>query len=385
MKRLLSGLLATVLILTVLYFVTVNVALNVTATRDAINRMQPERLALSWNRAWSLYPLRVQLHGLSADGQTPTEQWQLDAARAGASVSLLPLLRGEIVVHDLDLRDIDLRLRPRPTADDDHGGMAAFFPVIRNRDPNALAEPIPEQEPLNDEDKAWQYFDELRFDGRVVPDGAWVVRMDQPFRPFVEEMLGETEYPRTVHDGETVRPYDVTAWRLSEMLGVEVLAVEDRSAVEALLGRYDLVLETVDLDDAIPGSFWGEEEAGLQGNRLLARPDTPVHSVLHEACHYVCMTPARRKGLDTDAGGDYEEENGVCFLQILLADHLPGFGRDRMMRDMDAWGYCFRLGSAREWFEGDADDAQAFLASFGLIDREGRPTWKLRETNRPGP
>lgn len=75
--------------------------------------------------------------------------------------------------------------------------------------------------------------DELRFDGRVVPDGAWVVRMDQPFRPFVEEMLGETEYPRTVHDGETVRPYDVTAWRLSEMLGVEVLAVEDRSAVEA--------------------------------------------------------------------------------------------------------------------------------------------------------
>jgi hypothetical protein len=60
--------------------------------------------------------------------------------------------------------------------------------------------------------------------------------MDQPFRPFVEEMLGDTEYPRTVHNGETVRPYDVTAWRLSEMLGVDVYPVEDAGAV----GRFEL-------------------------------------------------------------------------------------------------------------------------------------------------
>jgi hypothetical protein len=73
---------------------------------------------------------------------------------------------------------------------------------------------------------------ELRFDGRVIPGGGWVVRMAQPFRPFVEEMLGETEYPRVFHDGETVRPYDVTAWRLSAMLGVEVHAVNDRAALE---------------------------------------------------------------------------------------------------------------------------------------------------------
>ena len=33
--------------------------------------------------------------------------------------------------------------------------------------------------------------------------------------------------------------------------------------------------------------------------------------------------------LDTDAGGDYDEENGVCYLQILLADEIPGFGRAR--------------------------------------------------------
>ena len=53
------------------------------------------------------------------------------------------------------------------------------------------------------------------------------------------------------------------------------------------------------------------------------RDDTPVHSALHEACHYICMDKQRRNDLDTDAGGGYEEENGVCYLQILLADHLP--------------------------------------------------------------
>lgn len=157
----------------------------------------------------------------------------------------------------------------------------------------------------------------------------------------------------------------------------------DESALEALLERLGLVLVRVSASEDIPGSYWGDEEAGLRGKQLLARSDTPLHSVLHEACHYVCMSADRRSGLDTNAGGDYEEENGVCFLQIILADQLAGFDRERMMADMDAWGYTFRLGSARHWFEGDAEDARRFLVRHGLIDREERPTWKLR-TNTMG-
>ena len=92
------------------------------------------------------------------------------------------------------------------------------------------------------------------------------------------------------------------------------------------------------------------------------------------------MDPQRRQALDTDAGGDYEEENGVCYLQILLADLLPGVGRERMMLDMDLWGYSFRLGSAGRWFESDADDARSWLQRHAIIDKDGRITGRLRRS-----
>jgi hypothetical protein len=38
-----------------------------------------------------------------------------------------------------------------------------------------------------------------------------------------------------------------------------------------------------------------------------------------------------------------------------------------MLRDMDAWGYSFRLGTAAEWFELDAEDARNWLVSRGWL------------------
>ena len=132
-------------------------------------------------------------------------------------------------------------------------------------------------------------------------------------------------------------------------------------------------------DDDIPGSYWGDSEAGLIDNRLYVRPDTPVHSALHEACHYICMDQNRRQHLDTDAGGGYDEENGVCYLQILLSDQIEGMGKQRMFADMDLWGYSFRLGSSQAWFEQDAEDARQWLQEAQLIDSNNIPTWKLRQ------
>jgi hypothetical protein len=163
--------------------------------------------------------------------------------------------------------------------------------------------------------------------------------------------------------------------RTPDVLSVQQLGID---VLQALLAEYGLRCEKVAVDKDIPGSFWGDSEAGLVGNKLLLRDDTPVHSALHEACHYVCMTPDRRAGLHTDAGGDYDEENAVCYLQILLADSLPGVGREKLMADMDAWGYSFRMGSAKAWFERDAGDARAWLLEEGIIDSEGNPSGRLR-------
>ena len=97
----------------------------------------------------------------------------------------------------------------------------------------------------------------------------------------------------------------------------------DTAALAALLARFGLSIRRSPEQAPIPGSFWGDEEAGLLGDCLVLRSDTPLHSILHEACHYICMDASRRSGLDTDAGGDYDEENAVCYLQILLAGLLP--------------------------------------------------------------
>ena len=145
-----------------------------------------------------------------------------------------------------------------------------------------------------------------------------------------------------------------------------------------LLDRYGLELVVESAGAAIPGSFWGESEAGVIGRRVFVREDTPVHSFLHETCHIVCMDECRRAGLDRDAGGDDLEEAAVCYLQVLLGDFIAGTGRDRLMQDMDTWGYSFRLGSTRAWFERDAEDAREFLLNHGLIDEVDAPTFSLR-------
>ena len=150
------------------------------------------------------------------------------------------------------------------------------------------------------------------------------------------------------------------------------------AALNAVLARFHLVLTVVPCGQQIPGSYWGDTEAGLVGNQVFARLDTPVHSVLHEACHAVCMTPNRRQALHTDAGGDDLEENAVCYLQILLADQVPELGSGRMLSDMDAWGYSFRLGSAKAWFEEDAAEVVQWLKEKGLVEGLDQVTWQRR-------
>lgn len=149
----------------------------------------------------------------------------------------------------------------------------------------------------------------------------------------------------------------------------DVLLLRDIRADDAiaLLRQHGLALEWVADAAPIPGSFWGEPEAGVIGNSVFVRGDTPVHSLLHEAGHLMVLPAERRAAVHTDATDSVAEEDATCYLQIALADLLPGVGSVRVMADMDAWGYTFRLGSARAWFEQDADDARQWLQARGLL------------------
>lgn len=155
-----------------------------------------------------------------------------------------------------------------------------------------------------------------------------------------------------------------------------VLRISDAglASLQDLFKPFGLVVSLVRATDAIPGSHWGDDEAGLIKNTLFVRSDTPLHSALHEASHWLMMNVERRAALHTNAGGTALEENAVCYLQILLAEKLEAFGRERCFDDMDAWGYSFRLGSTREWFYHDAEDARELLTNHirqqetGLMD-----------------
>ncbi|PPU59339.1 hypothetical protein XdyCFBP7245_02145 [Xanthomonas dyei] len=161
-----------------------------------------------------------------------------------------------------------------------------------------------------------------------------------------------------------VIPHPASASDASAVLCVADIGLD---APAALLGRYGLRLHRVDAGAAIPGSFWGEPEAGIIGCDVYVRDDTPVHSMLHEAGHLIVLPTDKRAAVHTDATDSVDEEDATCYLQILLADQLPGVGSARLMADMDAWGYTYRLGSTRAWFEQDAENARRWLHERGLL------------------
>jgi hypothetical protein len=152
-----------------------------------------------------------------------------------------------------------------------------------------------------------------------------------------------------------------------------------QSEIRSLFGRYGLKLVVQAPDEEITASFWGGPEAGVAGRTIFVRNDTPVHSLLHETCHVICMDEQRRLLLDRDAGGDDLEEAAVCYLQVVLADCIEGVGSARLMQDMDAWGYSFRLGSTARWWHEDAEDAHQWLVDERLLGDDGQPVFRLRK------
>ena len=132
---------AAVVIIEIFYLLLINLALSLPATQTLINQIKPDKFAVSWDRAWSWYPFRVHATGVSANGQTGKQQWQVDSPQASASISLIPLIWKSVNLSSTDVTDAVFYLRPRPRADKDHAKIRPFFAPIKNR--KLETEPVP--------------------------------------------------------------------------------------------------------------------------------------------------------------------------------------------------------------------------------------------------
>ena len=130
LKRILISLLA----LELGYLVVVNGALQLQITQDLVNKIRPEKFYVSWERAWSWYPVRVHAEGIFANGQARTQQWEVTATSASGSLSVLPLILKHVYLSNLQAESIDYRQRPRLKADVDYTNRLAYFPEIKGRE-----------------------------------------------------------------------------------------------------------------------------------------------------------------------------------------------------------------------------------------------------------
>lgn len=221
--------------------------------------------------------------------------------------------------------------------------------------------------------------------GAGIYEQVWDLSSDLHLTRVHAQVKGDTYFPaldlrdwfkqdseRHEADGKNDHAFTIEHWRRDRSTeGIETPDPIDTDVltcaevgwepIRHLLASFGLEVRVSEPGRPIPATFWGEPEAGLRGSVVYARDDTPVHSLLHEACHAILLDDDRKAALDVDAGGDQLEEDAVCVLQMLLADRLPGVGRERVAADMDAWGYSFLAGSAREFFEHDSEAARELL------------------------
>ncbi len=64
------------------------------------------------------------------------------------------------------------------------------------------------------------------------------------------------------------------------------------------------------------------QRQGESANIYIYVETTPLHSILHEASHYIRIQAHQRSLTQVDAKGTAMEENSTCYLQLVLSDLL---------------------------------------------------------------
>ena len=112
------------------YLLLVNVALQIDLTQNLVNKVRPQKFQVSWDSAWSWYPFRVSASGITASGQSRSQQWQLQADTASGSIRLLPLVLKRVYISAVTAQNVDYRQRPRLKENQDYSLILDHFPEI---------------------------------------------------------------------------------------------------------------------------------------------------------------------------------------------------------------------------------------------------------------
>lgn len=134
MKYWLKKIVKILVIIQIIYLVLINAALNLPLTQTIVNGIKPDKFAVSWDHAWSLYPFNVHALGVSANGQSSSQQWQAQAPSATASISLAALLSHSVKLRGVEAENVTYYQRPRPKQDKDYSDIRAYFPSIEGRE-----------------------------------------------------------------------------------------------------------------------------------------------------------------------------------------------------------------------------------------------------------
>jgi len=153
LKHILLRIVKISVVVEIVYLLLVNTTLNLPLTQDMVNRIKPEKFAVSWERAWSLYPFRLHARTIFANGQSSSQQWQAEAPAVSASISLVPLLWRTVKLNNIEALDISYNQRPRPKPDKDYSNIRSYFPPINNRE---LQTEVAALTPLKKNKKAWK-------------------------------------------------------------------------------------------------------------------------------------------------------------------------------------------------------------------------------------
>lgn len=160
---------------------------------------------------------------------------------------------------------------------------------------------------------------------REMPEGTYVIPMQQPYAGFAQTMMEEQEYPdlRQYPGGPPIRPYDATAHTLPLLNDVEAMEVEEPLDV-ALSAPIEQAEVTYELPDELQGP--DAPRVGLYRSWNEARP-TGWQRWLFDS-HGLAYDEVRNDDLH---GGDLRDRWDVILFQAQSAGQIrDGYSEDRM-------------------------------------------------------